>query len=43
MWKGKMSDNGTITSPGTPPKNPEQGIPSGLPPVTPIKVNPTER
>lgn len=22
-----MSDNGTITSPDTPPKNPEQGVP----------------
>ena len=46
MRKGKaMSDSGTVTSPGTPPKNPQQGIPSGIPPVspTPIKVTPAER
>lgn len=43
MWESKMSDNGTITSPDVPPKKPEQGTPSGLPKINPIKVTPAER
>lgn len=38
-----MSDNGTITSPGTPPRNPETGIPSALPPISPTTITPVER
>lgn len=38
-----MSDNGTIISPEVPVKNPDQGTPSGLPPIKPIKVTPAER
>jgi hypothetical protein len=36
-----MSDNGTITSPDTPVKYPDQGTPSGIP--KPITVKPKEK
>lgn len=39
-----MSDNGTVTSPDTPPKNPEQGVPPSRKdkPLV-IPKNPVER
>ena len=39
--KKYMSDNGTITSPDTPVKYPDQGTPSGIP--KPITVKPKEK